>query len=97
MEYTSDNPVYQEAHYRDARTSETERLHIGAILASASNAYLPTDARPLTAALLLIVAGAIKLGWELRALFAMTIDYHQLAWLVPLACFLVAWGNRRVQ
>lgn len=90
--------IPQEPYY-DARTTETERLteklHIGAILASASNNYLPADARPLTAALLLIMAGAIKFGWELRALFAIPYDYHQLAWLVPLACFFVVWGNRR--
>lgn len=92
MEYTSDKPIFQEDYYQAA---PTERLHIGAILASASNSYLPTDARPLTAALLLIVAGAVKIGWEARELFAMPYDYHQLAWLIPLACALVAWGNRK--
>lgn len=86
--------IPQEDYY-EARTTETERLHFGAIVASASNAYLPTDARPLTAVLLVIVAGAAKLGWEARELFALTYDYHQLAWLIPLACALVVWGNRK--
>lgn len=88
-------PYFDE--YAPAAPTErlTERLHIGAILVSASNSYLPADPRPLTAVLLVIVAGAAKLGWEARELFAMPYDYHQLAWLIPLACFFVAWGNRR--
>lgn len=77
-----DSPVYSESYY--AAAAPTTRLQ----------SYLPTDARPLTVALVLIVAGAVKFGWELRELFALSYDYHQLAWLIPLACALVAWGNR---
>lgn len=68
----------------DAYTAETTRL---SILTERSGAHVLAG--------VLIAFCCFALGWYFRGLFAMEYGYQQLAWLIPLATFLVAWGNRR--
>lgn len=100
MEYTTDNLVFQEAHYRNGRTSEAEQVVIDApittIISSHMAAFERSTAAASAAGALLVFGGAL-LGWYARGLFAIPYDYHQLAWLIPLACFFVSWGNRRAR
>lgn len=67
--------MIEETYYDEYESAATtERLHIGAIVASAADQLLPARPAPLIAALLFIVAGAIKLGWELRGLWGPIYD-----------------------
>lgn len=80
-----------EAYYRNGRTSETEQLNIGAILASAAQSPQPA---PILAGVL-IGLGIFLLGWHMRELFALPYDHYLLVLVVPLTAGMVAWGNRR--
>lgn len=88
----NDNPVYQEAYYRDGRTSETERLD-----PTITTTVLPIAHPPQIAAGVLIGLGIFLLGWYTRELFTLPYDYHLLVLVVPLTAGMVAWGNRRPQ
>lgn len=88
----TDNPVFQEDYYA---TTETERLAPTALLTRTADALLPARPGVLVVVLVVVLAGAVRLGWLLRELSGMPYTIYHLAWLVPLACFLVAWGNRR--
>ena len=87
MQYKTDAPVFQEDYSADAPI--TTRLDV----------YLPQDARPLTAALLFIVAGAVKFGWELRGLWGPLYDERGWAALVVFAIvgsvYMVNYCNAR--
>jgi hypothetical protein len=80
--------IPNESYYRDGRTSETERLPI------ITTALLPTRPAPIVAGVL-IGLGIFLLGWHMRELFALPVDYHLLVLVVPLTAGAVAWGNSR--
>lgn len=80
------NHIIDEDYYRDA--APTTRLEP---LRGAIDDYLPRKPLPLLLAFLPTLAAAYKLG----ALLSHP-DYPLLALLVVVACYLVAWGNRRL-
>lgn len=87
-----DNPVFQEDYYASV---VTERLAPAALLTRTADALLPARPGVMMVVLVVVIAGAVRLGWLLRELSGMPYTIYHLAWLVPLACLLVAWGNRR--
>jgi hypothetical protein len=87
----SDAPVYQEEYYR--------RGILTTGLASIIDSVIPARPGVLIIALLLIVAGAFKLGWEARGLWGPVYDQRGWAALVVFSivgsCYMVNYCNRR--
>jgi hypothetical protein len=79
--------IPQEEYYTDAP--------ITGRLSSTFDQVFPTRPGLLIIILVISLAGAVRVGWLLREFSGMPYDYYQLAWLIPLVTFLVAWGNRR--
>jgi hypothetical protein len=79
--------VYDEPYYQNAPA--TTRL----------DTILPDDPRPLIVALVVIVAGAVKFGWELRGLWGPIYDNRGWAALlifsIVFAAVVVNENNRR--
>ncbi len=72
--------------YYDEHTDPTERLSIGAILASAS--HQPVIVRDYS--FHIIGALLVAAGWYARELFAIAYDYHLLMLVTIVACYIVA-------
>ena len=72
--------------YYDEYTGPTERLSIGAILASAG------EQPPIERDYTFYIVGALLVaaGWYARGLFAIAYDYHLLVLVTIVACYIVA-------